>query len=246
MVTSRELFNYYSKEGKVNHCQRRMYADGAHANLRRIIINLLSLILKKDAICLDVGCAEGWYTKWLGKRAAFSVGIDISLLKLKRASVESNSDNVDYIMASWNYLPFRGESFTTIIFIEGPEHSLEPKVTLNELYRVAKPYGFLLVSAPIEEISPRKDPLAEPYEGHISFFSTYSLRNLVAERFSIIRVRFPSTGECIVQGIKSQISKTRFADIMRKIDHLLLGNLILKRSPVPHGIIVGMKMMEGT
>jgi SAM-dependent methyltransferase len=32
----------------------------------------------KPIVSLDIGCAEGYYTKWLGKFSRYAVGVDIS------------------------------------------------------------------------------------------------------------------------------------------------------------------------
>jgi len=244
MVTTKKLFKYYENEGNQDHCQRVMYADGAHINLRGIITGLLSQSVRQDSICLDAGCAEGWYCKLLSLKADFVVGVDISIPKLRRAIAEQNSTNVSYVMGSWDCLPFRDEFFSIVTFIEGPEHCLKPERTLDELHRVAKKQGLIFVSAPIEKPSTEKDPLIEPFEGHLSFFSPSSLMKLVEKGFHITQTRFPSSSESVVHRMKHATSKTGAARIIRRFDHILLHDSILSRSPVPHGIIVGKKKAE--
>jgi ubiquinone/menaquinone biosynthesis C-methylase UbiE len=241
MVTLKELLKYYESEGRKDHCQKVMYADGAHLNLRKIVTALLAGFMKRKEMCLDAGCAEGWYCRWLSAEAEFVVGLDMSIPKLKRAIAEPNSTNITYVMGSWDHLPFKNESFTIITFVEGPEHCLRPEHTIDELYRVARRQGFILVSAPIERSSNEKDPLAEPFEGHLSFFSPSSLKKLVEKRFKIVQMRFPSQSESAAHEIKQAISKTKFAHVIRTLDHFVLRDSILTHSPVPHGIIVGRK-----
>ena len=82
----------------------------------------------------DVGCAEGWFLtsdEW--------TGIDLSLPKLKRGRGVR-------IWADWDHPPFQPQSFTTIFFADGLEHSRHPKETLAALVPLCKYNGHLILS----------------------------------------------------------------------------------------------------
>ena len=96
----KKIFDYYRKEGETGHHQKRMHLDRRHRKRGIWIKNFLTEILDDKNFCLDVGCAEGWYTKWMSKKTNFVAGIDLSLPKLRRAIKESDSPKTSYIQAS--------------------------------------------------------------------------------------------------------------------------------------------------
>ena len=149
MTERKKLYSYYSKEAQLAHKQRILYQDEGHKRLLQTHKHFLNKILKNHSVCLDVGCAEGLYASIMGKRAKFVLGIDISIERLKTASKETIEPNVEYIHADWDYMPFKDESFDVVLFSEGPEHSLNPFVTLSEIKRITKVDGYLSISAPI-------------------------------------------------------------------------------------------------
>lgn len=79
---------------------------------------------------LDVGCTEKRFD------VAGSVGIDTA-----------RSQNVDFVAAA-QYLPFKNETFDTIIAGELIEHLVDPYLFANETKRVLVPKGRLILTTP--------------------------------------------------------------------------------------------------
>jgi len=85
---------------------------------------------------LDVGCGNKPYRS-LFPQATFYFGVDIS------------QNSAADIVADAGYLPFVAESFNCLICTQIVEHIRLPSLLLAEAYRVLKPGGQLILSAPM-------------------------------------------------------------------------------------------------
>jgi len=143
----KKLYEHYQGEGRSAHQQRFMYCLSVEEH--RIRMQLLKKLLSRvinDSILLDLGCSEGWYTAWTSEKANHAVGTDLSLPRLRRAVQESNTAKTSYVLADWDFLPFKEGSIDIVLWTEGPEHSLNPNKTLAEIYRVTGEGGLLVTS----------------------------------------------------------------------------------------------------
>jgi len=97
---------------------------------------------------LDVFCRTGDSIRYItSKNKNLEViGIDLSLLMVKRA--KSKYPKNDFIQASPYNLPFRDNSFDVILSLESLEHVPDPKRFIQELKRVLKSKGRLILSLP--------------------------------------------------------------------------------------------------
>jgi len=186
-VIARKLFDYYQREGEAAHHQKAMYADSSHRKLMMVAQSLLCEALKENSVFLDVGCAEGLYTRYAGEKDVLAVGVDISLPKLKRAIAESNMPNIDYVLASWDRIPLQSSSVDVALFLEGLEHSLDPKLTMKEVARVIAEKGTLILSAPLWDKKVGRDPFARLFDGHLRSFTVKSLEQIVRRKFRLSR-----------------------------------------------------------
>ena len=89
---------------------------------------------------LDVGCGLGF----LFNIRKNSVGVDINSY-----CVDYCKDNgyEAYFFETANY-SFKSETFDSVLFNNVIEHILDPNEILNEIYRVLKPNGLLVVGVP--------------------------------------------------------------------------------------------------
>ena len=194
-LSPKDLYDYYEWEGEAGHHQRKIYSDEQKLVLMRKLKTLLKPIILKH-IVLDVGCAEGWYTNWIGKESLLSVGIDISLPKSKRAIAESKSSSTTYVLGSWDRLPFGESAFDVILFSEGIEHAIDPLQTLSEFKRVLTKHGLLIISAEVEldnlytkfvreRLMHWKNHFGKPFDGHLWIMTPNLLRELTSRYFQI-------------------------------------------------------------
>lgn len=86
---------------------------------------------------LDAGCGKGQYAHLLGDW----VGIDYSIEGLKAA-------RGDRVLADAEHLPFKDGCFDTVFASELLEHVVDDVKTVEEMKRLLRPDGILIVSTP--------------------------------------------------------------------------------------------------
>lgn len=105
---------------------------------------------KKNIKLLDVGCGDGFFLEKI-KNLGFDVyGTDISKKRLKRAAKKMVGVKL------FNYkaedMPFKNNFFDIIICTDVLEHVEDPSKVINEMKRLAKNGGFVIVSFPNESL----------------------------------------------------------------------------------------------
>jgi SAM-dependent methyltransferase len=110
---------------------------------------LLALILEGvtgATHCLDVGCGScNSYAPELARRAASLVGVDISANAIAEARAAGFDARVVRDAAE---LPFADESFDHVVCVEVLEHLFLPHRAIEEIRRVLRPGGRVVVSTP--------------------------------------------------------------------------------------------------
>lgn len=97
-------------------------------------------------VYLDVGCSNGEVIGSVGKRCAKAVGIDIDERTMSEA--KRNNPDFEFVLGSADNLPFDDETFTLVSMLDVLEHVPRPEESLNEINRILKPGGHLVISVP--------------------------------------------------------------------------------------------------
>lgn len=119
---------------------RRQFLEAGHYQpLASNILQLFSEKLAKDAVILDIGCGEGWYTQQLSHLSANVYGLDISKVAVRYAAKKYPS--LQCCVASSYQLPYQDASVDAVLRIYAPSLSAE-------LARVLKVDGLLLTVTP--------------------------------------------------------------------------------------------------
>jgi SAM-dependent methyltransferase len=158
-----------------------------------VTVDFPELKLKPQSVVLDAGCGSGRHLRALAKIPELKiVGIDRNdaelneALKAIRNMPDALSDNYLVTRADINKLPFDSASFDCVICSEVLEHIPEHERALQELVRVLKPQGNLVVSVP-RYFSERICWLISPayYNedgGHIRIYKKKSLQKMLARQ----------------------------------------------------------------
>jgi ubiquinone/menaquinone biosynthesis C-methylase UbiE len=99
----------------------------------------------------DVGCGPGYLLQLIAKEcpAIQLVGVDISRNMLERAEANFESQGlvgrVEFKEGSADHLPFENQTLDIIVSTLTLHHWADPRAAFNEIYRVLKPGGKLLV-----------------------------------------------------------------------------------------------------
>ena len=97
---------------------------------------------------LDIACGEGYGSYMLSQVAKSVVGVDIDAPSVKAASAKYAVNNLRFEEGSCQSIPAGDASFDLVVSFETIEHILEQEAFLDEVLRVLKPDGMLLISSP--------------------------------------------------------------------------------------------------
>jgi ubiquinone/menaquinone biosynthesis C-methylase UbiE len=103
------------------------------------------LNLKNQSHLLDVGGGTGRVAQTLLPYAAGVTVVDLSYKMLREARLKPG---LQVSMAGSENLPYPAESFDGIIMVDAFHHVIDQPQTLNELYRVLKTGGTIVVKEP--------------------------------------------------------------------------------------------------
>jgi ubiquinone/menaquinone biosynthesis C-methylase UbiE len=107
---------------------------------------------------LDCGCCNGDYAEGLRAAGASDVtGVDIDPARVARARQRFAAEQLTFVTATGESLPFPDAHFDGILLNEVLEHVDHQSRTLAELHRVLTPGGMLIVFSPNRWF---------PFEGH--------------------------------------------------------------------------------
>jgi len=102
----------------------------------------------KDKIILEVGCGHGHHLKYSNQDYQSYLGLDIEIKYL--FTLLSRYPNNSVINGDAYRLPFQNHSVDCVLSIYNFEHLRMLNLALEEIYRVLKPDGMLLLSIPAE------------------------------------------------------------------------------------------------
>ncbi len=103
------------------------------------------LNLNSQSHLLDVGGGTGRVAHTLLPYAAGVTVVDLSFKMLREAWLKPG---LMFAMAASEDLPYPAESFDAIIMVDAFHHVIDQQQTLNELFRVLKPGGTIVVKEP--------------------------------------------------------------------------------------------------
>jgi ubiquinone/menaquinone biosynthesis C-methylase UbiE len=122
----------------------------AHDELR-VREYVISKVEKNTESILDVGSGRAWVAKHYLPKGVNVYSLDVSETNLAKALKLYPSENHFAIAADSFHLPFEDASFDCVIASEIIEHVVDPANFINELFRVVKKGGQLIITTPYKE-----------------------------------------------------------------------------------------------
>lgn len=147
------VFNYidhYQKDGQECDYFEERDAGTEHAD-RRVREYIISQIQKKSGKILDVGCGSAWVARNMCPKNYEVISMDISLENTSGALEKYPFENHSAVVADVFSLPFNDNVFDYIIASEIIEHVIDPAAFVQNLMRILKPGGTLIVTTPYKE-----------------------------------------------------------------------------------------------
>lgn len=166
----------------------------------KIRIKIVLEFIGKNKRVLDIGCYDGYITEKIKNQNNEVVGIDISKEGV-RLCVERGINCIEYDIEK--SFPFNDKSFDVVFGGEIIEHIFDTDAMIQEIRRVLKPNGFLILTTPnIAALTKRirllfgKNPFIEiglisddgMSAGHIRYFTINSLKKLLNRNDFIIDI----------------------------------------------------------
>lgn len=123
------------------------YFSGAHNGKVENVLSMAGDVSGKKM--LDIGCGGGFFTNEFHKQGADIAGIDYA--KHGIAFAKSRFPGIDFAVCSAYALKdFKENEFDMILLLDVIEHVRDQIKVLNEIKRVLKPNGLLVISTDIE------------------------------------------------------------------------------------------------
>ena len=145
---------------------------------------LVSSHLFENKSVLDVACGEGYGASLLAKKAKSVIGVDISSDAVKHANQTYKQKNLEFIEASATKLPLPDLSFDVVVSFETIEHLFEQEQMLDEIFRVLKPNGCLIISSPNRAIYSEES--SNHNEFHVKELDYFEFDELLKNRFPVV------------------------------------------------------------
>jgi SAM-dependent methyltransferase len=135
---------------------------------------------------LDAGCGVGYGTKICADAgAARVVGVDVSDTALADAARRIRDvPRAEVRHADVCALPLATATFDVVLCFEAIEHIADPERALDELRRVLRPEGVLLISSPHRGVYPAGNPY------HVHEYTPVELEAALRSRFANVRMHY--------------------------------------------------------
>lgn len=128
-------------------------------------------------VVLDIACGSGYGSQMLAKSAQKVFGVDISEDSIQYAKKHYSSDNVEYRVGDATMIPLDDASVDAVVCFETIEHIQDYRKFLQEIKRVLRPEGQLILS------TPNGDQFREAHHFHLHEFRLQELRDLLEDFF---------------------------------------------------------------
>lgn len=140
--TKKKLYDYYRTADKYI---ERIDAFGEEGY--REYVNFVEEFIGQRKNILDLACGSGTTSNMLARDGHKVSGMDISLLFLEKAFVKKSS-NLKFICGDILKIPFKDETFDCVSIYLAIEHLIDIPQALNEMLRVTKTRGRLIILSP--------------------------------------------------------------------------------------------------
>lgn len=159
MIFNKDIEKEYDKLHKKNFKERVEKARGDEIKVFKyrltapwhfIAIDFLNEINLRGKKILEVGCGYGSLSVYMAKKGAEVTGVDLSseAIKISKRNASLNHQKVIFKQTKGEKLPFKDKTFDIVVCCETLEHIPNYKKAIDEIIRVTKDSGKIIVTIP--------------------------------------------------------------------------------------------------
>lgn len=135
---------------------------------------------------LDIACGEGYGTNLLSKYAEKITGIDIDIDTITKAKKKYNNSKIKFKPGSILEIPEIKQTFDVIVCFETLEHIDNHQIAMDELKRVLKQGGLLIISTPNKISYSKSNTPNNPY--HKKELNKTEFESLLCTYFKYVKI----------------------------------------------------------
>jgi 2-polyprenyl-3-methyl-5-hydroxy-6-metoxy-1,4-benzoquinol methylase len=153
---------------------RKEYLNDSRLAFYGSVADHCTRLIAGTADVIDVGCGTGHFLKALRERSAETLrlsGMDFSSIAVARARrlvPDADVREADVYDISWP-----ADSFDLVVCMETLEHLRHPGAALDQLVRICRPGGAIVLTVPNGE--------EDDWDGHFQFWDPVDFRRFVGE-----------------------------------------------------------------
>ena len=179
-----------SKKSNIDNTGERMvpeYSAGSLMYSEHMVRYKAALEFVSGKTVLDIASGSGYGTKIIASKAAKVFGVEVDEASILYSKENFGSNNIKYIKGDASTIPLDDNSVDVVVSFETIEHIKDYNKFLDEVDRVLKDDGVLLLS------TPNSLEFTEGNHFHLHEFEYEELVNLVSPKFKYIDSYFQGT-----------------------------------------------------
>lgn len=183
-------------------------------------------LVRKEDVCLEVGCGRGYFLKSIESHCRYSIGLEYNSEAIEQKICNSTILRQDVVTSLNDF-----KKFDKIFAFQVLEHISDPLFFLNGCLTCLKSKGFLIISVPNDENvihQSLQDPFNLPPH-HVGYYNTTVLSNisnllgLQIVKILLQPAEFPFIN--VSEEVKNKPSWQIYFRVFRAIGRLLLKQL---------------------
>lgn len=158
--------------------------ESIHGVIEHLHRYALAQKITNNKIVLDIASGEGYGSYLLSKGATKVYGVDIDEKSITHARVKYGSTkNIEFIIGSTDAIPIEDNTIDVVVSFETIEHHDKHELMMQEISRVLKKDGYLLISSPEKSIYSERDS-NNPF--HIKELTLSEFESLLGKHFKSV------------------------------------------------------------
>ncbi len=178
---ARIFYRYFSKI--YDYINPIFYSD----EMRKTVVDMANI--NGNSLVLEVGCGTGFTTEEIVRRTGENKVVAVDLTPEQMMKARAKLTNVNYFLGDAENLPFKDDSFDAAISAGSIEYWPHPQKGIEEMARVTKSGGKVVI------LAPRKPD------------------NVIVRKFAESIMLFPSTQQCVYWFMKAGLEDIRFVEM---------------------------------